>query len=107
MSATILNLAEIDDPSVGGKALGLARLTRMGLNVPPALVIAGATPGDYPAGLVEACAQLGDGALAVRSSARGEDGAEASFAGQYDTVLNVVGTSISGRPKMCQAVSRR
>ena len=91
MPATILNLAEIDDPSVGGKALGLARLTRMGLNVPPALVIANAVPGDYPDGLIEACAQLGEGALAVRSSARGEDGAEASFAGQYDTVLNVVG----------------
>jgi len=70
MPATILKLAEIDDPSVGGKALGLARLTRMGLNVPPALVIANAEPGDYPAGLAEACAQLGEGALAVRSSAR-------------------------------------
>lgn len=91
MSATILTLVEIDDPSVGGKALGLARLTRMGLNVPPAFVIAGAVAGDYPAGLEAACAQLGNGPLAVRSSARGEDGLEASFAGQYDTVLNVSG----------------
>ena len=91
MPATILNLSEIDDATVGGKALGLARLTHMGLNVPPALVIANAVPGDYPEGLTEACTQLGDHALAVRSSARGEDGADASFAGQYDTVLNVVG----------------
>lgn len=91
MPATLLALAEIDDPAVGGKALGLARLVRMGLNVPPAFVIANATPGDYPAGLGDACAELGGEALAVRSSARGEDGAQASFAGQYDTVLNVVG----------------
>ncbi|NND66591.1 MAG: pyruvate, water dikinase [Halioglobus sp.] len=91
MPASILALEAVTDPSVGGKAYGLARLVAMGLNVPPAFVITDATPGDYPAGLAAACAQLGDVALAVRSSARGEDGAEASFAGQYDTVLNVVG----------------
>lgn len=36
-------------------------------------------------------ALLGDGPLAVRSSAAAEDLGEASFAGQYETVLNVHG----------------
>jgi len=39
----------------------------------------------------EAHATLGDGPVAVRSSATAEDLADASFAGQQDTYLNVVG----------------
>ena len=35
---------------------------------------------------------LGDGPLAVRSSAAAEDLADASFAGQYETVLDVRGS---------------
>jgi len=34
---------------------------------------------------------LGEGLVAVRSSALDEDGSEASFAGQYETILNVQG----------------
>jgi pyruvate,water dikinase len=42
--------------------------------------------------LREACANLGEGArLAVRSSAIGEDANDASFAGQFETTLGVVG----------------
>jgi pyruvate,water dikinase len=42
--------------------------------------------------LREACANLGEGArLAVRSSAVGEDALDASFAGQFETTLGVVG----------------
>ena len=42
--------------------------------------------------LREACTNLGDGArLAVRSSAVGEDAQDASFAGQFETTLGVVG----------------
>lgn len=37
------------------------------------------------------CEQLGDRAVAVRSSAVGEDGATASFAGQHDTFLGIRG----------------
>jgi len=39
----------------------------------------------------EALATLGDGPVAVRSSATAEDLADASFAGQQDTFLNVLG----------------
>lgn len=44
---------------------------------------------------------LGEGAVAVRSSATAEDLPEASFAGQQETVLNVV-----GRDGLCDAVRR-
>ncbi len=55
----------------------------------------GATiPGDVAAAVQRALAQLGEqGAYAVRSSATAEDSPTASFAGQLDTYLNVVGTA--------------
>src|SRR4051812_8647581 len=49
-------------------------------------------PGDLAAAMTRALAQLGaQGAYAVRSSATAEDLPTASFAGQQDTYLNVVG----------------
>ena len=77
--------------TAGGKAHGLARLVAMGLDVPPAFVIRNAGANGLPDGLDVHYAGLGGGRVAVRSSAEGEDGAEASFAGQFDTVLDVEG----------------
>jgi phosphoenolpyruvate synthase/pyruvate phosphate dikinase len=91
LNPEIITLDEITDESVGGKAYGLSRLVSMGLAVPPAFVICRALPGQFPEQLFEHRERLGQGKLAVRSSARGEDGADASFAGQYDSVLNVDG----------------
>ena len=51
-----------------------------------------AIPGDLAAAITRALAQLGgQAAYAVRSSATAEDSPTASFAGQQDTYLNVVG----------------
>ncbi|MGW3156806.1 rifamycin-inactivating phosphotransferase [Streptomyces sp. NPDC001089] len=51
-------------------------------------------PGDLAAEITRALARLGDRtAFAVRSSATAEDLPTASFAGQQDTYLNVVGTA--------------
>ncbi|HUK99159.1 MAG TPA: PEP/pyruvate-binding domain-containing protein [Gaiellaceae bacterium] len=59
-------------------------------------------PGDLRAELVERYAQLGDDPpVAVRSSALGEDSAEATFAGQQETYLWV-----RGADAVCRAVQR-
>ena len=90
-SPVILTLDALGDAPVGGKAEGLAKLVRLGLRVPRAFVIVGATPGHLPEDLEARYAELGGGAVAVRSSALGEDSADASFAGQYETILDVTG----------------
>ena len=85
-----------DADPVGGKGYSLARLSAAGLPVPPGFVI---TTDAYRRGLDsaltetirEAYRRLGGGAVAVRSSATAEDGAETSFAGQQETFLGVVG----------------
>src|ERR671912_248475 len=60
-----------------------------------------AIPGDLAAAITRALARLGEhAAYAVRSSATAEDLPTASFAGQQDTYLNVVG------PEILQHVSR-
>ncbi len=80
-------ITETDRPRVGAKAFTLARLRQRGFPVPDGFVL----PAGMPVGAAAAAyAQLG-GALAVRSSSTAEDTAEASFAGQYRTVLGVVG----------------
>lgn len=89
--AEILTLEEVPGQPVGGKAEGLAKLQGMGLRVPPTLVLVGAGSGELPEDLAARVAVLGNAPLAVRSSALGEDGAEASFAGQYETILGVEG----------------
>jgi rifampicin phosphotransferase len=88
---------------VGGKGLSLARLTAAGLPVPPGFVLSttafrrlrGRRLSEDAALLQQLDTlhrELGEGPVAVRSSATAEDGQEASFAGQQETILGVVGT---------------
>ncbi len=74
-------------PAAGGKALSLADLLRAGLPVPPGFCILPGAPDDA---ILDAYRALG-AVVAVRSSAAGEDGAAASFAGQAETFLGVEG----------------
>ena len=99
-----------DAKRVGAKAATLSRLAAR-YRVPAGFcldasaheTLGPALDGDAPAlaalrtlaaaGYAELCRRTGraDAAVAVRSSAIGEDGAEASFAGQHETVLDVRG----------------
>ncbi len=91
-----VTLAEaLELAAFGGKAVQLGAALRAGLPSPPGFalpvsLVDAVAAGDPPARATVAAlyAQLG-GALAVRSSAVGEDSADASFAGQHLTVLNV------------------
>ena len=83
---------------VGGKAAALARLAGFGFNPPRFFVIRADAfeQADKARGLDDAIANLGDGPFAVRSSARQEDGAAHSHAGQFETVLNVAAEDVWG-----------
>ena len=72
----------------GGKAASLAKALRAGLPVPGGFAIAWNALDDRDA-IAGAYRALNAERVAVRSSAIGEDSADASFAGQHATVLNV------------------
>jgi pyruvate,water dikinase len=84
-----------DEALFGAKAVGLGEAARGGLPLPPGFALDGPLV-DAVAGGAEDAIQLVastvgalSGPLAVRSSAVDEDSAEASFAGQHLTLLNV------------------
>lgn len=92
MTATGLHwITDPLDQAAGGKALGLRQLGQWGLAVPPAFVLVHPQGSELPPDLPEYYRQLGRGKVAVRSSAVGEDGADSSFAGLYETLLDVEG----------------
>lgn len=89
-------LEQVDDTSIfGSKAVGLGQALRQGLPVPPGIALSGPIVEAVASGEEEAIAEVLEAArhlntpLAVRSSAVDEDGADASFAGQHLTLLNV------------------
>lgn len=104
---TAVPLVEATDvTSFGGKAVELGAAIRGGLPVPDGFALSvelvdAVSAGDLDARtLVEQLfIRLGSGAVAARSSAIGEDGANASFAGQHATKLNVISAS-----ELCAAI---
>ena len=94
--STVVPLEEAHDHGVfGSKAVGLGEAARGGLPLPPGFALDGEIVEAVAAGEEGAIREVVDtvgelrGPLAVRSSAVDEDGAEASFAGQHLTLLNV------------------
>jgi hypothetical protein len=85
----------LDASRFGAKATGLGSAARSGLPIPPGIALSGSFVDEVAAGSEHATEQLMaaarslEGPLAVRSSAADEDGADASFAGQHLTLLNV------------------
>lgn len=95
MSAVRLHDA-VDESRFGGKAVQLGASLRASLPVPDGFAldhvfVASVVAGDATAlaRVAEVHASLGGGRVAARSSAVGEDGASASFAGQHLTRLAV------------------
>lgn len=103
-----MNLLWLGDPKsfdvalVGGKAANLSRLAHVYPHVPdgfslPVTVMHEAHPHDLRDEITRAisdlmaCHCLPEFVAAVRSSAVDEDGATASFAGQHETYLNIIG----------------
>jgi len=104
-----LGEASAHDPRrVGHKAAALSKLAATA-SVPPGFCVPGDIPAaDLPAAIAGAYHVLSEGhdgiAVAVRSSALDEDGAGASFAGQYETILNVAGAlEIADAVARCRA----
>ena len=92
----IVPLEDAHDESLfGAKATGLGAAARSGLRIPAGIALSGSIVDLVAAGHEAAVAELTmaarplAGPLAVRSSAVDEDGADASFAGQHLTLLNV------------------
>jgi phosphohistidine swiveling domain-containing protein len=95
-STAVRRLSDVrmtDAAEVGGKAAGLGELIAVGARVPDGVVLTAAaaemTANERKPLLRAAAYELGAGPFAVRSSGVSEDGAEASYAGMYETVLNV------------------
>jgi Pyruvate phosphate dikinase, AMP/ATP-binding domain/Cyclic nucleotide-binding domain len=84
-----------EESRFGAKATGLGEAARNGMPIPPGIALSGsfvdavAEGQDLAIELLVTAARSLDAPLAVRSSAADEDGADASFAGQHLTLLNV------------------
>lgn len=97
----ILNFSEIskaDVAQVGGKGGSLGEMTQAGILVPPGFVVTtevyqkyhkSEIPAEVQNEILEKFDELKLDRVAVRSSAIAEDSADTSWAGQFETILNV------------------
>ncbi|AYJ48902.1 PEP/pyruvate-binding domain-containing protein [Rhodococcus sp. P1Y] len=103
----LTKLSEATWPTSGGKASVLGVLLREGMPVPDGFVV---SDGDQSVSSVAAHSfrdvvalelqELGNPIVAVRSSAAGEDSADASAAGQYESIIGVHSVD-----DVCQAIA--
>jgi pyruvate, water dikinase len=102
----LADLRSADEAGFGGKSASLGELIASEIPVPPGFALSAAAreqpmSGAVREAIVAAYEGLGhDPPVAVRSSAVGEDSAEATFAGQLESYLWV-----RGADAVCQAVS--
>lgn len=103
----LTRLADAVLAGCGGKAATLAVLLRSGLPVPGGFVIpraarpvSGEVARPLRAAVAGELARLGDPVVAVRSSATNEDTADASAAGQYESVIGA-----RGAESVCEAIA--
>jgi phosphohistidine swiveling domain-containing protein len=97
---------QTDAAEVGGKAASLGELLAGGVRVPDGVVLTAAATemtDDERRSLMRGAAQLGAGPFAVRSSGVAEDGAEHSYAGIYETVLDVPAGGLTAAIDRCLA----
>jgi pyruvate,water dikinase len=122
----VIDLKDAAQARCGSKAGRLGELLRAGFSVPDGFVVdtdafdahlaalggeptservrAAAMPEDVARSIRDAAEALGGASVAVRSSGIAEDRADASFAGQYETVLDVRGAdAIVEAVKRCWA----
>jgi rifampicin phosphotransferase len=108
----LASLRQSDVNRAGGKAAALGEVSRAGCEVPPGFVVptefyrrwrSDALPTRFDFMVRERCASLRAGRFAVRSSSPAEDGAEASWAGQFETVLGVAAEDVPGAIRQCWA----
>ena len=105
LSITPLSGIGLDERgTAGSKAAVLGELLARGFPVPPGFVVFGA-PGsaDDTTALIEAARGFGGDRFAVRSSGTAEDLTGASFAGQYETYLDVTTEGLADAAVACFA----
>ena len=110
--AAIRRLVDVrltDTAEVGGKAASLGALLADGVRVPDGVVltagVAEMTPDDRRLLVNSAARELGGGSFAVRSSGVAEDGAERSYAGIFESELDVSADELSAATDRCLASS--
>jgi len=109
-TSMMVNLAEAsgaDRGMLGGKAATLAALSAAGFAVPPGIVVtAGALDEpDLDGQLQAAAARLGGNRFAVRSSGAAEDLPDTSYAGLYESYLNVPAEQLGAAVRRCFAAA--
>src|SRR5215218_9566247 len=109
-TSMIANLAEAsaaDRAMLGGKAATLAELFAAGFAVPPGIAVTASAVDepDLDGQLQAAAAHLGGDRFAVRSSGAAEDLPDASYAGLYETYLNVPAEQLGAAVRRCFAAA--